>query len=66
MERLNAALDGCYTIERELGQGGMVTAYLALDLRHDRKIALKVLAIQVLVVANWMEELRERASSKPR
>ena len=32
MERLNAALDGRYTIERELGQGGMATVYLALDL----------------------------------
>jgi eukaryotic-like serine/threonine-protein kinase len=43
IERLNAALAGRYRIERELGQGGMATVYLAEDLRHDRKVALKVL-----------------------
>jgi len=32
-----------YTIERELGAGGMATVYLAHDLRHDRRVALKVL-----------------------
>ena len=40
---LNAALDGRYRIERELGAGGMATVYLARDLRHDREVALKVL-----------------------
>ena len=38
-----AALAGRYTIERELGRGGMATVYLARDLRHDRFVALKVL-----------------------
>ena len=42
--RLNAALDGRYAIESELGEGGMATVYLAEDLRHERKVALKVLA----------------------
>ena len=41
--RLNAALEGRYAIEHELGEGGMATVYLAEDLRHHRKVALKVL-----------------------
>jgi eukaryotic-like serine/threonine-protein kinase len=40
---LALALQGLYTIERELGRGGMATVYLAHDLRHDRPVALKVL-----------------------
>ena len=40
---LVAALAGRYTIERELGQGGMATVYLAHDVRHDRQVAIKVL-----------------------
>jgi serine/threonine-protein kinase len=43
MERLAAALADRYRIERELGQGGMATVYLAHDLKHDRKVAVKVL-----------------------
>ena len=41
--RLTAALADRYRIERELGAGGMATVYLAEDLRHHRKVALKVL-----------------------
>ena len=41
--RLNSALEGHYAIERELGEGGMATVYLADDLKHERKVALKVL-----------------------
>jgi eukaryotic-like serine/threonine-protein kinase len=40
---LAASLAGLYTIERELGRGGMATVYLARDLKHDRPVALKVL-----------------------
>ena len=42
-DRLKAALDDRYAIERELGTGGMATVYLAEDLKLHRKVALKVL-----------------------
>ena len=42
-ESLRAAIADRYAIERELGQGGMATVYLARDLKHDRQVALKVL-----------------------
>ena len=42
-ERLRAALGRSYRLERELGQGGMATVYLARDLKHDRDVAIKVL-----------------------
>jgi serine/threonine-protein kinase len=41
--RLQAALAGRYRVERELGAGGMATVYLAEDIRHHRRVALKVL-----------------------
>ena len=41
--RLRAALADRYRIERELGEGGMATVYLAHDLKHDRDVAIKVL-----------------------
>ncbi len=43
IERLTSALGGSYRIEREIGVGGMATVYLAQDLKHDRKVALKIL-----------------------
>ena len=42
-ERLAAALADRYRVEREVGQGGMATVYLAQDLKHNRKGAIKVL-----------------------
>ena len=59
--RLNAALEGRYAIERELGEGGMATVYLADDLKHERKVALKVLNPQVgheLGVERFLREIR--------
>ena len=41
--RLAAALAGRYTVERELGRGGMATVYLARDEKHARRVAIKVL-----------------------
>jgi serine/threonine protein kinase len=43
LSRLTAALASHYAIERELGRGGMATVYLARDLKHHRRVALKVL-----------------------
>ncbi len=48
--RLNAALEGRYAIQRELGEGGMATVYLADDLKHNRKVALKVLKPELAAV----------------
>jgi eukaryotic-like serine/threonine-protein kinase len=42
-DRLKAALSGRYTLDHEVGAGGMATVYLATDDKHDRKVALKVL-----------------------
>jgi eukaryotic-like serine/threonine-protein kinase len=41
--QVQEALGGSYALERELGRGGMAVVYLAQDLRHDRRVALKVL-----------------------
>jgi len=46
---LREALVDRYTIERELGRGGMATVYLARDLRYDRPVALKVLHSELAV-----------------
>src|SRR6267378_163672 len=43
LARLRAALVGRYSIERELGRGGMATVYLGRDLKHHRAVAIKVL-----------------------
>ena len=64
-ERLSAALADRYRIERELGQGGMATVYLAEDLKHRRKVALKVLKPElaaVLGAERFVQEITTTAS----
>jgi serine/threonine-protein kinase len=56
---LAAALADRYRIERELGQGGMATVYLAHDLRHDRPVAIKVLRDDVAQTLGAERFLRE-------
>jgi len=58
-ERLSTALAGHYTIQRELGHGGMATVYLARDLKHDRDVALKVLRPDLAVGIGPDRFLRE-------
>src|ERR671921_189786 len=57
-ERLATALAGRYAIERELARGGMATVHLARDLRHHRRVAIKVLR-EELAAAVGAERLLE-------
>ena len=64
-ERLNAALEGRYSIERELGEGGMATVYLAEDLKHQRKVAIKVLKPELAAIVGgerFLAEIRTTAN----
>ena len=58
-ERLEAALYGKYRIERELGEGRMATVYLAEDVNHERKVALKVLKPELAAVVGAKRFLAE-------
>lgn len=64
VERLRSALSSRYTIERELGRGGMATVYLAHDVKHDRKVAVKVLRPElanVLGADRFLNEIKVTA-----
>src|ERR1041384_1260655 len=58
-ERVRASLAGRYTIERELGRGGMATVYLAREVRHERRVALKVLRPELAAALGPERVLRE-------
>ena len=58
-ERLKATLADRYAIERELGSGGMATVYLAEDLKHERKVAVKVLRPDLAAALGSERFLRE-------
>ncbi len=64
-ERLAASLSDRYRIERELGAGGMATVFLAHDVRHDRKVAVKVLRPElaaVLGAERFVQEIKTTAN----
>jgi len=63
--RLVEALGDRYRIERELGAGGMATVYLAQDIRHGRRVALKVLRPEfaaVIGAERFLGEIRTTAN----
>jgi serine/threonine-protein kinase len=57
--RLSAALEGRYRVEREIGAGGMATVYVAEDVRHERRVALKVLRPELAAVVGAERFLAE-------
>ena len=65
VQRLTVALGDRYRLERELGAGGMATVYLAHDVRHDRKVAIKVLKPElaaVLGAERFVQEIKTTAA----
>jgi len=59
LSRLQVALSERYRLERELGQGGMATVFLAEDLKHDRHVAIKVLHPELSAVLGGERFLAE-------
>src|SRR5947207_978734 len=62
---LKTGLSGRYEIERQIGRGGMATVYLARDLKHDRRVALKVLNPElgaILGVERFLSEIKVTAN----
>ena len=65
---MNAALQGRYRVERQLGEGGMATVYLVDDLPHERKVALKVLKPELAAVVGaerFLAEIETTANRRP-
>ena len=63
--RLQAALEDRYRIDSQIGEGGMATVYLAEDLKHDRKVALKVLKPELAAVVGagrFLAEIKTTAN----
>ncbi len=58
-DTLRAALGDRYTLERELGRGGMATVYLAEDMRHHRRVAIKVLHAELAAAIGSKRFLNE-------
>ena len=58
-QRLAVAVKGRYRLEHELGRGGMAFVYLAHDLKHDRKVAIKLLQPEVAKAVGAPRFLRE-------
>ena len=57
LDRLKTALSDRYAIEEELGAGGMATVYLAEDLKHKRKVAVKVLRSDLAAASDeWLQQ----------
>jgi eukaryotic-like serine/threonine-protein kinase len=64
-DRLTTALANRYRIERHLGEGGMATVYLAHDLKHERKVAVKVLRPELAAVLGadrFVQEIKTTAA----
>ncbi len=59
LERLNGALAGRYRLERQLARGGAAIVFVTHDLRHDRKVALKVLRPDIAAALGAERFLRE-------
>jgi TolB-like protein/tetratricopeptide (TPR) repeat protein/tRNA A-37 threonylcarbamoyl transferase component Bud32 len=59
VDRLNAALEGRYRIEREIGRGGMASVFLAEDLKHERRVAIKLLRPELANAVGPERFLRE-------
>jgi tetratricopeptide (TPR) repeat protein/tRNA A-37 threonylcarbamoyl transferase component Bud32/TolB-like protein len=59
LERLKSALENRYAVESEIGRGGMATVYLAEDLKHSRKVAIKVLHPELAASVGHDRFLRE-------